>query len=169
MLSLNKTSGNAGTSEQVYKAGNTSVSTPAIPVDLAELELIDIMSSEELTFIPAPPIPNGTYRFRFGRSTGFGGMYLTAGRPNTQATAAALRPTPGKTQQVRTYTLLSWCLSFPHWRIVRCQIQRAHKIIRLDVGRSTDLVLPSAQAQSGHHHQYWNTPRIQDHRGQNSH
>jgi hypothetical protein len=61
------------------------------------------MSSEELRVIPGPVIPNGVYHFKFGRSVGVGGMYLTAGRPGSQATAAALRPYPGKTQKVRTY------------------------------------------------------------------
>jgi hypothetical protein len=64
------------------------------------------MSTEELTVIPTPLIPNGYYRFKFGSSTGlrFSGLFLTAGPPGTQATAAAYRPIPGRTQKVRAYT-----------------------------------------------------------------
>ena len=59
------------------------------------------MSSEDLNRPGPPVIQNGVYRIKFGSNVGPGGMYLTAGRPGSQATAASLRPQPGKTQAVR--------------------------------------------------------------------
>ena len=70
------------------------------------------MSSEDFNRPGPPVLQNGVYRIKFGPNVAPGGMYLTAGRPGSQASAAPLRPQPGKTQTVRTLLPTSVSVSY---------------------------------------------------------